>query len=598
MTAFAEYGATLAGVLFESPSKKHFVKGGITVKMLQGCGAMYLNTDQMVFEFYNKDSIGGFGNANKTEAANVSYGVSDNWITVGKKGYEFSYDIISRRLGVGFDIGFVYEWRPEGDNFMEEMDCKVSEMKYKNKYKLRVGFSVTDLGWLTYKKALMSNNMLVNGGSNLDNDFGNMTSQNGALNGINETLNELMAVGTTFKKGEESEFFRTTLPTAISLQVDYHIWKGFYVNFTPFVSLYQAINVKDDVAKIHSYSIVSITPRFEHKWFGFSIPLQYNQLSKMGFAVGAGLRLGPLWVGTNDLISLCSKDKYGVNVQAALKVPIMYNKKRDKDGDGISNRKDKCKNVSGTCEYQGCPPPEPDKDGDGVPDKFDKCPDKAGPAKWDGCPDSDGDGIPDHLDDCPDEPGLPEFNGCPDSDGDGIPDKDDKCPYKAGPAKWDGCPDSDGDGIPDHLDKCPNVAGVPELDGCPPEEKEEKEIPEQKPEPKVILVEFAYTILFETGQSTFTSSDNVMLDSLVSILKKNPKTSVNVEGHTDNVGNQNYNLTLSQKRADAVKDYLIAKGIDTRRIVANGLCDTKPTGNNNTPEGRTQNRRVNIKLIQ
>ncbi|MDR1113403.1 MAG: DUF5723 family protein [Bacteroidales bacterium] len=503
LSAFAEYGVTLAGVLWESRNKHHFLKAGLTGKILQGLGAMYLNTEDLVFEFYNGDSVGMYGNAGRSRGSSISYGMSDNLGGIENNAY--SYDVVSKRLGAGFDIGFIYEWRPDGEKYMEEMDCKTGEMKYKNKYKLRIGLSVTDIGWLTYKKGAGSQNFIVNGASNLRTDFANMDNSNGTINGINQRINELIKHNPAYQLGDEATEFRTTLPTAVSLQVDYHIWQGFYLNFTPYVSLYQARNIKDNFAKIHSYTVVSLTPRFEHKWFGLAIPLQYNQMSKIGFALGAGVRLGPLWIGTNDLIGLCTKDLSGVNLQAALKIPIMYNRKRDADGDHISDRKDRCKNVPGVCEYQGCPFPDrdgdgvpdkddecpnepgavalhgcPDRDGDGVADKNDECPDVPGLPQFNGCPDpdSDDDGIPDGEDECPDVPGLPQFNGCPDRDGDGIPDKDDACPDEAGLAEWNGCPDSDGDGIPDRWDACPDEPGKPELQGCPDTDRDHDGVPD------------------------------------------------------------------------------------------------------------------------
>ncbi len=169
---------------------------------------------------------------------------------------------------------------------------------------------------------------------------------------------------------------------------------------------------------------------------------------------------------------------------------IRFGKDKDIDKDGIQNKYDKCPEVPGPKEFDGCP----DTDGDGIPDHLDQCPDVPGPKEFDGCPDTDGDGVPDHLDDCPkipgpkefngcpdrdgdgipdfedscpDEPGLPEFKGCPDTDGDGVPDHKDKCPEEPGLAEFDGCPDTDGDGIPDHKDKCPDMTGLAEFDGCP-----------------------------------------------------------------------------------------------------------------------------------
>ena len=95
-----------------------------------------------------------------------------------------------------------------------------------------------------------------------------------------------------------------------------------------------------------------------------------------------------------------------------------------------------------------------DRDNDGVADKDDKCPDVAGKPELNGCPDADGDGITDAEDACPDVFGLKEFNGCPDTDGDGIADKDDECPEVAGKPELKGCPDADNDGIADKDDKC------------------------------------------------------------------------------------------------------------------------------------------------
>ena len=690
VSAFAEYGITLAGALWESPNKKHFLKAGLTGKILQGLGAMYLNSEKMVFEFYNKDSLSVHGDAAKTTGSNISYGMSNNFNRIDKDPYKFNIE--SKSIGVGFDVGFIYEWRPDGENYIEEMDCKVGEMKYANKYKLRIGLSVTDIGWLTYKKHPISRNFIMQGGTNVSNDFDHIENFNGSyINGITQRIDDLITNNNpAYREGDsQSETFRTTLPMAASLQGDYNIGKGFYLNLTPFVSLYQGINVKENVAKIHSYTIVSLTPRFEHKWFGISIPLQYNQLSRIGFAVGVGLRLGPLWLGTNDLISICSKDIYGMNLQAALKIPIMYNKKRDRDGDHISDRKDHCPNVPGVCEYFGCPVPDrdgdgvlndddecpdepglpalkgcPDRDGDGIADKYDECPDIPGIAKFNGCPDTDGDGIPDKDDECPTIPGIPEFKGCPDTDGDGIPDHLDKCPDKPGPAKWDGCPDSDGDGIPDHLDacpdepgkaelngcpetdtdgdgvpdkfdECPTVKGPPELNGCPdrdgdgvPDHKDdcpdvpglvslhgcpdrdgdgvpdhldecpdEYGSPENKGCPKKIAIDFANQILFETGKATLNPVSYPLLDSLVSIMRSNPDSYVTLHGHTDNVGKPATNLALSQKRADAIKNYLINKGIADNKVVTRGFGDTIPIADNKTPEGRAKNRRTEINLV-
>ena len=153
------------------------------------------------------------------------------------------------------------------------------------------------------------------------------------------------------------------------------------------------------------------------------------------------------------------------DVDQCPKVPGLpeYNGCNDRDGDGVADYEDSCPDIKGPVEFNGCP----DRDGDGISDLEDSCPDKAGLAEFKGCPDTDGDGIPDNVDNCPDVAGLPEFDGCGDRDGDGIPDREDQCPDIAGLAEFNGCADRDGDGISDLKDSCPDEAGLEAFNGCP-----------------------------------------------------------------------------------------------------------------------------------
>lgn len=255
---------------------------------------------------------------------------------------------------------------------------------------------------------------------------------------------------------------------------------------------------------------------------------------------------------------------------------------RDSDGDSIPDYMDSCKFEAGPRKFNGCP----DKDKDGIIDSKDKCPDKAGPAEFNGCPDTDGDGIIDIEDQCPNAKGPKEFNGCPDSDGDGIEDRKDKCPTKAGPKEGEGCPDTDGDGVYDNKDVCINTPGTIANKGCPEIRAEVVQ--------KIALA--AKGINFETGSDKILAESFDDLDALVKILNEYPEAKVSIEGHTDNKGNSEANRELSQKRADAVKAYLISKGVDASRLTATGYGDTKPVADNNTNAGRAKNRRVDFKL--
>ena len=247
-----------------------------------------------------------------------------------------------------------------------------------------------------------------------------------------------------------------------------------------------------------------------------------------------------------------------------------------------------------------------DRDGDGIPDNVDKCPDQPenynGYQDEDGCPDdpdTDGDGIPDSKDQCIMEPedkdGYLDDDGCPDldNDADGIPDSIDKCPNKPedfdGFEDQDGCPDPDNDGdtVPDLEDFCPNTPGPPGGDrpGCP------------KKNMLVVVtakeIRITQQIQFEFNKSKIKGEVSFkILDQIVDILKTNPRIKLEVQGHTDNVGSAPYNLRLSQDRADSVRAYLVAHGIDPDRLVSKGYGMTKPLVPNNTAANRALNRRV------
>jgi len=239
------------------------------------------------------------------------------------------------------------------------------------------------------------------------------------------------------------------------------------------------------------------------------------------------------------------------------------------------------------------PPPVPlDTDGDGITDDKDKCPTVPGVLRYDGCPvpDTDKDGINDDDDKCKDVPGVARYQGCPipDTDKDGINDEDDKCKDVPGVARYQGCPvpDTDGDGVNDEEDKCPNVAGTKENQGCPAVTEEVKR--------KVDYA--ANNILFVTGSYKLLPKSYKGLDEVVKILKDNSDLNLAIDGHTDNVGSDEMNQTLSENRAAAVKKYFVTKGIDEGRITSAGHGETSPIADNKTAAGREKNRRVEMKL--
>jgi OmpA-OmpF porin, OOP family len=229
-----------------------------------------------------------------------------------------------------------------------------------------------------------------------------------------------------------------------------------------------------------------------------------------------------------------------------------------------------------------------DKDGDGVPDADDKCPDVPGVAALSGCPDRDADGITDADDKCPETAGLAKYNGCPipDTDADGINDEQDKCPSEKGFARYQGCPipDSDADGINDEEDKCPNKAGTAANMGCPEISKE-------------VIEKISYAaknVFFATGSAKLLPKSFKSLDEIATILAKDESLLMDVDGHTDDQGKDDANLLLSQNRANAVKAYLVSKGVADARLKSTGYGEAKPVADNKTAAGRAKNRRVEM----
>lgn len=238
------------------------------------------------------------------------------------------------------------------------------------------------------------------------------------------------------------------------------------------------------------------------------------------------------------------------------------------------------------------PPVDKDTDGDGILDSRDKCPTVPGVAKYEGCPvpDTDKDGILDDKDKCPDMPGYPELDGCPypDRDKDGVTDNKDRCPDVPGSTKNDGCPvvDRDNDGVLDKDDRCPDEYGPASNQGCPLVKEEVIQ--------KTAAI--ARNIYFDLNSAKLQAKSHGPLDELVKILKDNPTYKLAIESHTDNSGSNAYNQKLSDNRSSSVLNYLVSKGIDASRLTAIGYGEERPIATNDTKEGRSLNRRSELKL--
>lgn len=224
-----------------------------------------------------------------------------------------------------------------------------------------------------------------------------------------------------------------------------------------------------------------------------------------------------------------------------------------------------------------------DTDGDGVPDDVDQCPDTAAgtTVNEQGCEgDTDADGVVDRLDTCPETPAgtAVDEQGCPavvDADGDGVPDAQDQCPdTPAGTAVNEtGC-------TPEPSCRAPAPGEPIDLEGCATGES-------------VVLK----GVNFEVNSSRLTANAKAILNQVADSLTASSALRVEIGGHTDSQGSDSFNTKLSERRAQAVKDYLVARGIDTARLEVKGYGESQPIDTNETPEGRELNRRVEMKVL-
>ena len=209
--------------------------------------------------------------------------------------------------------------------------------------------------------------------------------------------------------------------------------------------------------------------------------------------------------------------------------------------------------------------------------------------------DIDRDGIPDEDDECVDRRGVPELKGCPipDTDGDGLLDPDDECVDMAGVPEYQGCPipDTDGDGILDPDDECveqpETLNGFDDLNGCP------DEIPQEVARFTGVIE----GIVFASGKADIRKKSDKVLGKALSVLQKYESVRVEITGHTDDRGAQEINQRLSGRRADAVKAWLVERGIDGSRIVTRGAGPSEPIAPNTSKRGRAKNRRIEFKLL-
>ena len=565
--SWGEIGLSYAAVILQN--KQHFLKGGLTLKYLKGVLNSYVDV-QNIKILYNEDEINS-GNSTISTVGTVVYG--------GSKDFQEDFDVTdfsAESNSFGMDLGFTYEWRPDYEKYdLRNAKQKDNNFKSENKYKLRFGVSVTDIGSMRYKGA-DEETFNVNGTISQD-DF-------------NDTSNIYDLLSSYYSIISTTNTINAQLPTALHADVDWNVHNKFYLNLNADLGLV-------DNKTVNGNSIansISLTPRHETRIFSFYLPMSWMEYS--GYQLGTGLRYGGIFIGSGSIITnLVSNDSKAANFYIGGHIPIYQKKIKDNDNDGVLNKNDKCPEIAGAIENQGCP--WPDTDGDTVIDKDDACVNVVGPVENKGCPwpDTDGDTVADKDDECIDVVGPIENKGCPwkDTDGDTVLDKDDACIDVPGPVDNNGCPvlDADKDGIPDLTDACPLVFGLVDNNGCP---YLTREIMEK------VRVE-ARSVFFETGKATLDAAQyaetSERLDAIKQILKDYPTAQWSINGYTDNTGSKKLNQKLSEERAKVVMDALIARGLNPDNLTYKGWGDANPVATNKTAQGRAENRRTEIDYV-
>lgn len=557
-----------------------------------------------------------------------------------------------QNIGFSVDLGAVYELND----------------------KIELSASLIDLGFISWKQNI--NNFKS---EELNASYEGLDFTDAIINGGNSFDGDSLADVYLADIEENKESYTTSLLTKLYLGASYSLYEK--DNFSG------RANVLLQGGFYHGKLLPSVTVGYTQDVFNFlQATLNYSYVNRgnnVGFGLSANLFPIQFYVTVDNLLAARYTEIVDENQEVVLpyvpydakKIHVHFGvnltfgrKEKDRDRDGIKNKKDDCPDTFGLEAFRGCPDSDndgvmdsedecpfvaglktfngcPDSDADGVIDSKDDCPEVAGLKMFNGCPDSDNDNVRDSEDDCPEVAGLKMFNGCPDSDGDELQDSEDDCPHNYGPKETNGCPDTDKDSVLDYLDNCPELYGPKENNGCPwPDTDEDglldkddkcpnlagpianqgcpyqdtdgdgiidaedecpvtfgtienKGCPELEIEEQEILNTAFDNLMFETGKDVIKSTSFASLNDLADLLIKKTDWKLQISGHTDNVGAAQSNLLLSKKRAQAVKYYIQTRGVEEQRISALFFGETDPIAENDTPEGRAKNRRVEMTIV-
>ncbi len=634
--AWADMGITYSRVLYDEGA--HMLKAGVTGKAIIGLAGGYISSNNINYKIRGYDTLDIYN-------SDISYGHS---AALSNAQSLTASDILNGKSKVSFgaDLGVVYEWRPDKDKYQYDYDCQKWYLNDVKKYKLSVGFSVIDIGRVMFAQP-----------NDVSSYHANVVGWDVANSGIN-SVNSFDSVvhNTNGFSAIKANSFKMWLPTRFNLYIDYNIYKGIGLNLNGIIS--PTLAKQDN--QVHYPTSVALTPKYDMKWFGVYIPLTYNEFGNFG--AGAGLRAGPLFVTSSNLITAFAyKATYAINIQAGVKITIPYLRQKDhhkshKLGDDVMDSI--CPNYTADL-YKYFPnkaanldygTPTPDKVAAGTyvitrPNAKGGCPDSGvvtisyragvnaggnttikvcGSSTYDLTSVYPNNGYSSYIWNTPNPSAVSSgtyilvvtsATGCTDTATATVtanprPNLGGNRADSIFPGKtYDltvlypniGYPTYEWAGVS-------NFAAVPtgtyqlivtDKNGC--SDTATATITQKTPPPltkkEIATIKYAFDNLeFETGKDKIKQHSFISLDGLAKLLI-DKGYGLQIDGHTDNVGKADMNMELSLKRANAVKNYLIDKGVNGTKLETAGYGLTRPIADNKTAAGRQKNRRVEMSVI-
>lgn len=283
LNGWTEFGASYAREIFSGG--KHYLKGGITVKYLAGAANAYLNIDKLNATI-NEDQL-----KDETYLTNASGKIGLGFGGINVSDFDAGDLLSFKSTGVGSDIGFVYEYRPDAQNGSDDLRRDL------NKYKFRIGLALLDIGSIKYNRDISRSGSYSIHISNAQRFYLSSLADAG-IDEFKDTLNKYPQFFTAdANAGFES--YKVSLPTTLQFNADYHFRRGIYVNLAAQFAL---TNSRNKPFNSQYYNAVTVTPRFEARRFGFYLPLTYSSLTQ--FTGGASFRFASFFIGSGSILSV------------------------------------------------------------------------------------------------------------------------------------------------------------------------------------------------------------------------------------------------------------------------------------------------------